>query len=132
MRIVSPRRTLDWFTIMCAYQIQSPQFYIDFTLQETTVQVGLSTLWKCQLLSRIRLFMTPWIVACQAPLSMEFSRQEYYSGQPFPSPKNLPDPGIEPRSPLLQTDSLLSEPPPCPGVNGTLVAVVTLTPCHQV
>ena len=48
---------------------------------------------------------------CMAPLSMEFSRQEYWSGLPFPSPEDLPDPGIEPRSPTLQADSLQSEPP---------------------
>ena len=54
---------------------------------------------------------TPWTVACLAPLSMEFSRQEYWSGLPFPSPEDLPDPGIEPRSPILQADSLPSEPP---------------------
>ena len=45
---------------------------------------------------------TPWTIARQAPLSMEFSRQEYWSGLPFPSPGDLPDPGIEPRSPALQ------------------------------
>ena len=53
----------------------------------------------------------PRTVACQASLSMGFSRQEYWSGLPFPSPGDLPDPGIEPRSPTLQADSLLSEPP---------------------
>ena len=47
----------------------------------------------------------------QAPPSMGFSRQEYWSGLPFPSPGNLPDPGIEPRSPALRTDALPSEPP---------------------
>ena len=51
---------------------------------------------------------TPWTVACQAPLSMEFSRQEYWSGLPFPPPGDLPDPGIEPRSPALQEDSFTS------------------------
>ena len=50
--------------------------------------------------------MTPWTVACQVPLSMGFSRQEYWSGLPFPSPGDLPDPGIELRSPALQADSL--------------------------
>ena len=45
-------------------------------------------------------------VACQAPMSMEFSRQEYWSGLPFPSPGDLPDPGILPESPALQVDSL--------------------------
>ena len=53
----------------------------------------------------------PWIVAHQAPLSMEFSKQEYRSGLPFPSPGDLPDPGIEPRTSALQADSLSSEPP---------------------
>ena len=62
-------------------------------------------------LSRVRLFATPWTVAYQALLSMGFSRQEYWSGLPFPSPGDLPDPGIEPRSPTLQADALTSEPP---------------------
>ena len=55
--------------------------------------------------------MTPWTVTHQAPLSMEFSRQEYWSGLPFPFSGHLPSPEIEPRSPALQADSLLSEPP---------------------
>ena len=60
-------------------------------------------------LSRVRFFATPWTVAPQAPPSMGFSRQEYWSGLPFPSPRDLPDPGIEPRSPTLQADALPSE-----------------------
>ena len=52
-------------------------------------------------LSRVRLFATPWIVAYKAPLSMEFSRQQYWSGLPFPSPGDLPRPGIEPGSHFL-------------------------------
>ena len=56
-------------------------------------------------------FVTPWTVALQAPLFTEFSRQEYWSGLLFPSPEDLPDPGIEPGSPALQADSLPSEPP---------------------
>ena len=56
-------------------------------------------------------FVTPWTIASQAPLSMEFSRQEFWSGLPFPPPGDLADPGIEPRSPALQADSLPSEPP---------------------
>ena len=62
-------------------------------------------------LSRVRLFAAPWTVARQAPPSMGFSRQGYWSGLPFPSPEDLPHPGIEARSPALQADSLLSEPP---------------------
>ena len=53
--------------------------------------------------------VTPWTVARQAPLSMGFSRQEYWTGLPFPSPGDLPDPEIEPRSPALQADSLPTE-----------------------
>ena len=53
--------------------------------------------------------VTPWNVACQAPLSIEFSRREYWSGLPFPSPGDLPDLGIKPRSPALQADSLPTE-----------------------
>ena len=60
---------------------------------------------------RIGLFVTPWTVACQAPLSMGFSKQEYWSELPFPFPGDLPDPGIEPASPALQVDSLPSGPP---------------------
>ena len=54
--------------------------------------------------------LQPWTVACQTPLSMEFSKQEYWSGLPFLSPGDLPNPGIEPTSPALQADSLLTEP----------------------
>ena len=54
-------------------------------------------------------FVTPWTVARQAPLPMGFSRQEYWSGLPFPSPGDLPNPGIKPRSPAFQANSLLTE-----------------------
>ena len=62
-------------------------------------------------LSRVWLFETPWTVAYQAPLSMGFSRQENWRGLPFPSPGDVPDPGIEPGSPILEADALTSEPP---------------------
>ena len=62
-------------------------------------------------LSRVRLFVTSWTVAHQAPLSMGFTRQEYRSGLLFPSPGDLPNPGIEPMSLTLQADALTSEPP---------------------
>ena len=72
---------------------------------------------KCQILATVccvcvsvtqlcLIFAIPWILACQIPLSMEFSRQKYWSGLLFPSPGDLPDPGIGPRSPALQADSL--------------------------
>ena len=61
----------------------------------------------CESLSHVRLFAIPWIItAHQPPLSVEFSMQEYWSGLPFPSLGDLPDPGIEPTSPALQADSL--------------------------
>ena len=60
-------------------------------------------------LSCVRLFATPWTAAYQAPPSMGFSRQEYQRGLPFPSPRDLPDPGIKARSSALQTDGLPSE-----------------------
>ena len=62
-------------------------------------------------LSRVRLLATPWTVAYHTPLSMGFSRQEYWRGLLFPSPEDLPDPGIEPGSPTLEADTLPSEPP---------------------
>ena len=61
----------------------------------------------CQLLSRVRFFATPWTITRQAPLSMGSSRQEYWSGLPCPPPGDLPNPGIELRSPALQANSLL-------------------------
>ena len=66
---------------------------------------------KVKSFSRVGLFATPWTIAYQAPPSMEFSRQEHWSGLPFPSPEDHPNPGIERRSPALQADTLLCEPP---------------------
>ena len=66
---------------------------------------------KVKSLSRVRLIATPWTVAYQAPPSLGFSRQEYWSGLTFPSPGDLPNPGTESGSPELQADTLPSEPP---------------------
>ena len=77
------------------------------------VKAYISSSWvvvKVKSLSHVRLFAIPWTVVNQAPQSMEFSRQEYWSGLPFPSPGDLPNPGIEPESPTLQAHALLSEP----------------------
>ena len=68
-------------------------------------------------LSRVQLFATLWTVAHEAPLSMGFSRQEYWSELPFPSPGDLPYPGIEPESPALQADCLPSELPGKQAIN---------------
>ena len=70
---------------------------------------------KVKSFSRVGLFATPWTVAYQAPQSVEFSRKEYWSGLPFPSPGDLPNPGIKSGSPALQADALPSEPPGDPG-----------------
>ena len=66
---------------------------------------------KVKSLSRVRLFVTPWTVAYQAPSSMGFSRQEYWSGLPWSPLGDLPNPCIKPSFPTLQADSLMSEPP---------------------
>ena len=75
-------------------------------LSHYTLEWFLTRQWKWKLLSRVWLFETPWTIQC-----MEFSRPEYCSGLPFPSPGDLPNPGIEPRSPALQADSLPAKPP---------------------
>ena len=71
---------------------------------------GMGSLVGCRLWGRTESDMTKAMQQQQAPLSMEFSRQEYWSGKPFPSSGDLRNTGIEPRSPILQADSLLSEP----------------------
>ena len=70
-----------------------------------TIEAALLISGVCQSLSRVHC-VTPWTAARQAPLSMGFSRQEYWSGLPFPSPGDLPNPGIKSGSPVLQADSL--------------------------
>ena len=79
-------------------------------MNEVTIQ-RIVTVYYVLVTLLCRLFATPWTIAHQAPLSMGFSRQEYCSGLPFPSPGNLPDPGIEPGSPALQVDYLPTESP---------------------
>ena len=76
---------------------------------------------------KVKVFVTPWTVACQAPLSVGFSRHEYWSGLPFPSPGDLPNPGIEAGSPPLQADTLPSELPRKP--TATATAAKSLQSC---
>ena len=73
------------------------------------MDMSLSKLCVCELLSRVWLFANPWTVAHQAPLSMGFSKQNYWTVLPFPSPGYLPDPGIKPKSLAMKADSLPSE-----------------------
>ena len=68
---------------------------------------------------------TPWTVDCQAPLSVGFSRHEYWNGLPFPSPGDLPNPGIEPGSPALQADSLPTELREAQGTDNPLLSSVS-------
>ena len=77
------------------------------TLEWVAISFSNAGKWKVKVksLSRVRLLATPWTAASQAPPSMGFSRQEYWSGVPFSSPGDLPDPGIEPGSPALQADA---------------------------
>ena len=75
-------------------------------------------------------FETTWTIAHQAPLSMEFSRQEYWGGLPLPSPGYRPDPGIKPRSPALQTGSLLCPWPHLEAQVGFLPVASRFTPAH--
>ena len=83
---------------------------------------------KCEVksLSHVRLFATLWTVAHQDPLSMGFFRQEYWSGLSFPSPGDLPDPGIEPGSPTLEVDALTSEPPGKTKVDNIMISVLQM------
>ena len=76
------------------------------SLQSSEAELQAITAFKCQSLSCVQPLATPWTVTHQVPLSTEFSRQEYWSGYPFSSPAGLLNPGIKPRSPALQVDTL--------------------------
>ena len=86
-------------------------------------EMDMLAVFKVKSLSRVQLFVTPWTVAHQAPLSMGLSRQEYWSGLPFPSPGDLPEPGIEPGSSVLWTDALPSEPPGKP-IHNVIMGII--------
>ena len=91
---------------------QSKWLFSFFLLMQCITLTDFNMLWKWSEVAQSCLTLCdPWTLAHQAPPSMGFSRQEYWSGLPFPSPGDLPDPGIEPRSPTLQTDALTSAPP---------------------
>ena len=88
-----------------------------------SMEITVNNTCVCQSLSHVRLFKTPWTITRQAPLSMGFSKQDCWSGLPFHSPGDLPNPGIKPRSLKLQADSLPSEPPKKPIVNNTVLHI---------
>ena len=110
--LLSHKREQNW--LICRDMSGSRDCHTEWSKSEREKQISyLNTYMKVKVksLSRVRLFATPWTVTYQAPPSMEFSRQEYWSGLPFPSPGDLPDSGIKSRSPDLQADALPSEPP---------------------
>ena len=110
------KRLLVWFSdSFWTYYFRISVKYLEVHVAITWIGICMKVKVKVKLLSRVRLFATPWTVAHQAPPSMGFSKQEYWSGLPLPSPGDLPDPGIEPRSPAFQADALTSEPPVKPG-----------------
>ena len=80
------------------------------------------------MLSHVQFYAIPWTIACQAPLSMGFSRQDYWSGLPCPFPGDLPNPGVEPRSPALQGDCLLPE---TLGVHNKLATITKEKQTHR-
>ena len=97
----------EGFLISPCYSLElCIQMLISFLFFFSQLFVSLKV--KVKLFSRVQLFSTLWTVALQAPPSVGYSRQEYWSGLPFPSPGDLPDPGIKPRSPALQADALTS------------------------
>ena len=108
---------IDWFNFYWLYQWIITHLFresTEITRKAHEKMLDIISHWrevKWKSFSRVRLFTTPWAVAHQAPPSVEFSRQEYWSGLPFPSPRDLPNPEIEPRSPALQAAPLPSEPP---------------------
>ena len=96
-------------------------------LPNTRFSSSMKVTVKVKLLSHVRLSATPWTVAYQASRSMGFSRQEYWSGLQFPSPGDLSDAGIEPKSPTLEADALTSEPPGKPSSIGGTFYMFSMT-----
>ena len=104
----------DWNSDMEVGKVFQEGASMQKILQDTEERAAMKGIRVCHgdLVTKSCLtLLTPWTIAHQAPLSMGFPRQEHWSGLPFPSPGDLPNPGIEPRSPpALQADSLLTEP----------------------
>ena len=110
--------SIDWFDLLAVQG--TLKSLLQHHSSEASILIALPYLWsnshihsilldsvKVKVVQSCSTLCDPWTVACQAPLSMEFSRQEYWSGYPFPSLGNLPNPGIKPRSPTLQADSFV-------------------------
>ena len=106
----------DWTCVLCIARKFFTTASWEAPAEEDMPAKGAEDRGKVKSFSHVRLFGTPWTVTYQAPPSMGFSRQECWSGLPFPSPGDLPDTGIEPGFPALQADALPSEPPEKPQV----------------
>ena len=114
MVIINSRLTLGrsyWFKILYGQLVylSAPRGWVYFPTLCMPLPGSCVCVYMCVcvcVLCRVRRFATPWIIDCQAPLSMGFPRQEYWSGLPFSSPRDLPNPGIKPTSPVWQADSL--------------------------
>ena len=119
LRIPASWCDLKVASLFCLFSSPTPEWLGDDsisnhdTLQQVLCRVHLPA-FVLSHFSCVQLFSSLWTVASQAPLSMGFSRQEYWSGLPCPSPGDLPNPGIEPESPALQADCLHLEPPGSP------------------
>ena len=107
-KFVFPYLSFDGWSIVECGLLTSPALIAELSISafnyvrfSSYILVAVIVKVKVKSLSRVQLFATPWTVAYQAPPSMGFSRQKYWSGLPFPSPEDLPDPGIEPKSPAL-------------------------------
>ena len=116
---------VDWFDLLAVQATLTIILVSNLTYSAQLIPVLLKV--KVKSLSPVWLFVTPWTVTHQTPQSMEFSRQEYWSGLPLPSPGDLPNPGTEPGSPALQADALPSEPPGKPPVILTLFRIISPT-----
>ena len=111
MFLIVRGKILIWMEVACIYQKKEFELYIHYISSSLTHLLMCVCVCVFESLSCVWLFATPWTVAHQAPLPMEFSRQEYWSGLPFPPPGDLPNSGIKPGSPALQVDFFLSSEP---------------------
>ena len=111
-----------------------PVLFFFFFAKKNWVNAFTISVWPCvraQSFSLVQLFVTPWTIACQAPLSLGFPRQEYWSAWPSPSPEGLPDPGIEPASPVLAGGFFTTEPPGKPSSEALNFRKLSESPVSQ-
>ena len=106
---INPQKHIaEWFFVQLLSCVQL--FAIPWTDFSIPAFLSFTIFWGVCVLSQIWFFATPWTIAPQAPLSMPFSRQEYWNGLPFLPPEDLPSPGIQPESPALASRFFTTEP----------------------